>query len=68
MSIIKTKEKFLVVCDSNSLSVSFSPDDKNLVVGTHNDILIFDSDSFNLLNILEGHSDWIWVLNFSHCG
>ncbi len=68
MSIIKTKEKFLVVCDSNSLSVSFSQDDKNLVVGTHNDILIFDSDSFNLLNILEGHSDWIWVLNFSQCG
>ena len=46
----------------------YSPDNLYLVTGTSKNIFVYDSQTFEHLHTLEGHTNSITVLTFSPCG
>ena len=52
----------------NLRSITFSNDHKNLLASSNNEILIYDSSSFDLVDRLKGHTNNIRALKFSPCG
>ncbi len=58
--IIKEIEHF------NCESLKFSPDSSFLVAGGDEDISIYDTENFELIETFIGHSSWINDLQFSN--